>query len=192
MFTRLLSLNRNHGWVSSLLSQPPHAICACHFTGSEALGQIVNPRVLLSQALVQDALSGHVESHQAQGPGDQADGTGGEGTTTCSGPAFGCSTSTLDHVEALWQKHDLQSLASVQIEAMAGMLTRSCLDGAVDHAWMQRHRRVWKMAVRRSIQQQTENIAMKTAAPVNRWSTEVESDGFNKVGKCCLWYKYAL
>ena len=71
---------------------------------------------------------------------------------------------------------------------MAMMLTRSCLDGAVDHAWMQRHRRVWKMAVRRSIQQQNENIALKTATPVNRWSTVVESDGTDKVGKRSLFY----
>jgi len=70
----------------------------------------------------------------------------------------------MDNVAALWLKHDLQSLAHVQARDIAQLLTALCLDDTVDLTWMQRTKRAWKMAVRRSIQQQNAHIAAKSAS----------------------------
>lgn len=122
---------------------------------------------MLLQVLVQNSLSSPPET-QATGQAGLADMSHG-------------------HVGAWWLNHDLQSLVCVQVKALAHMMTSSCLDGAVDLMWIQRHKRVWKMAVRRSIQQQNENIALKTGSTVSRWSQHVlDSNGTEKVRLHCL------
>ncbi len=91
----------------------------------------------------------------------------------------------MDNVAALWCKHDLQSLAHVQARDIAQLLTALCLDDTVDLTWMQRTKSAWKMAVRRSIQQQNAHIAAKSASPLFKSSSEASDFGAaDKVADC--------
>ncbi len=91
----------------------------------------------------------------------------------------------MDDVAALWLKHDLQSLAHVQARDIAQLLTALCLDDTVDLTWMQRTKSAWKMAVRRSIQQQNAHIAAKSASPLTKSSSDASDFGAaDKVANC--------
>lgn len=94
----------------------------------------------------------------------------------------------MDNVAALWLKHDLQSLAYEQARDIAQLLTALCLDDTVDLSWMQGTKSAWKMAVRRSIQQQNAHIAAKSASPLTKSSSEASDFGAaDKVADCTTW-----
>lgn len=90
-----------------------------------------------------------------------------------------------DHVAAMWLKHDLQSLADVQVRQIAKLLTALCLDDAVDLAWMQRTKNTWMMAIRRSIQQQSPQSAAKSTSPKTKLSSKAGKLG--AADKVAMW-----
>ena len=137
------------------------------------------------QALVQTALSDQAYRHE---PADDACTTGpappscGSPPTTEPGQEDSCSSNThapvsQDHMAAMWIKHDLQALTDVQVREIAKLLAALCLDGAVDLAWMQHTKSMWKMAVSRSIQQQSAHIAAKLASGLTKCSSKASKLG---------------
>ena len=95
------------------------------------------------------------------------------------------ANSAMEDVAALWLKHDLQSLAHVQARDIVQLLTALCLDDTVDLTWMQQTKSAWKMAVRRSIQQQNAHIVAKSASPLTKSSSEANNFGAaDKVADC--------
>lgn len=138
------------------------------------------------QALVQTALSDQAHTHE---PANDACTTGppppSSDTPPTTDPGQGDTHAYVsqDHVAAMWLEHDLQSLTDVQVREIAKLLAALCLDGAVDLAWMQHTKSMWKMAVSRSIQQQSAHIAAKLDSGLTKCSSKASNVGAgNKVG----------